>query len=151
MLKRYLVRLACLSALVAFATGTATAQQPVLAHLDTPEPGISLAVVDAAPAEARRIAAEAAAASFDGVLTPAHPNPFNPRTSVTLTLDAPERVVVAVYNMLGRPVDVLYDGEMPASTPTTFTFDAGALPSGLYLFHVQGETFVATRQALLLK
>ena len=72
-------------------------------------------------------------------LLPAHPNPFNPQTTLTLTLGRPQRAAVAVYDVLGREVRRLHTGPLAAGEHR-FTFDGAGLPSGLYLVHAHGET-----------
>lgn len=84
-------------------------------------------------------------------LSAAHPNPFNPRTSFSLTLRERQEVTVEVFNLLGVRVKHLYTGTMEAGETRSFTFTADDLPSGIYLYRVQGETFTATRQMTLLK
>jgi hypothetical protein len=85
------------------------------------------------------------------VLSPAYPNPFNPQTQVSLTVDRAQRVQVEVFNMLGQRVRLVYSGSMGSRETRTFTFDAGDLPTGIYLFRVNGETFNATRQVTLVR
>ena len=58
---------------------------------------------------------------------------------------------MAVYDALGRRVQVLYRGPMAAEQARSLVFEAGDLPSGLYLIRAVGEVFVATRSALLVK
>lgn len=84
-------------------------------------------------------------------LSAAYPNPFNPQTSFSLTVDVRQEVTVEVFNLLGVRVRQLYHGEMQSGEPREFTFVADDLPSGIYLYRVQGETFLATRQMTLLK
>lgn len=94
-------------------------------------------------------------AAVDGpdgfTLSAAYPNPFNPRTSFSLTVEERQEVMVKVYNLLGVEVEQLFDGVMDEGETRTFTFTAGDLPSGIYLYRVQGETFTSTRQMTLLK
>ena len=85
------------------------------------------------------------------VLSAAYPNPFNPQTSFSLGVEERQDVKVEVFNLLGRSVKVLFEGTMEANETRTFTFDAGDLPSGIYLYRVRGENFTATRQMTLLK
>lgn len=84
-------------------------------------------------------------------LTAPYPNPFNPTTTLSLTVEQGQDVRVEVYNLLGQPVQRLYEGALEADETRTFTFEAGDLPSGIYLFRIEGETFVAARQVTLLK
>lgn len=84
-------------------------------------------------------------------LSAAYPNPFNPQTTFSLTVREQQDVTVQIFNLLGLPVKRLFSGMLEAGESRTFTFDAGDLPSGIYLYRVQGEKFTATRQVTLLK
>ncbi|MEP0548973.1 MAG: T9SS type A sorting domain-containing protein [Rhodothermales bacterium] len=86
-------------------------------------------------------------------LEAAYPNPFSAERAATLTLrvDAPQRVAVTLYDVLGRTVRVLHDGPLAADTPHTFTVEAGDLPSGLYVYRVAGEGFAETQTLTLVR
>jgi hypothetical protein len=47
-------------------------------------------------------------------LTDISPNPFNPMTTVSFSLDKRQNATVTVYDIAGRKVDVLADGEFQA-------------------------------------
>jgi len=84
-----------------------------------------------------------------------YPNPFNPSTTIPLSLDAEASVRLAVHDAAGRELRVLHDGALPAGS-REFHWDgrdaAGqTLPSGVYLFRVTGAGETAGRRALLLK
>ena len=83
-------------------------------------------------------------------LLPAHPNPFNPRTVLTLTVGTPQRATVGVYDVLGREVKRLHEGPISAGEHR-FTFDAAGLPSGTYLVRAQGETRLDVQTVTLVK
>lgn len=85
------------------------------------------------------------------VLTTAYPNPFNNSSRFSLTVADRQQVRVQVFNMLGQTVRDLYSGTMDAGETRTFTFDAGDLPSGIYIYRVRGERFTAARQVTLLR
>jgi hypothetical protein len=82
-------------------------------------------------------------------LSEVHPNPFYPESVVHLRLDRPEHVRVEMFDRLGRSVARLHEGVIGAGAPHYFRLDAAALPAGLYLVRVTGESFSATRKALL--
>jgi hypothetical protein len=84
-------------------------------------------------------------------LTAAFPNPFNPRTSFELIVRRSQRVTVSVFDVLGRRVATLFDGTMAANEARSFSFDGAGLPSGLYLYRAEGESFSATRRMTLSK
>jgi hypothetical protein len=79
------------------------------------------------------------------------PNPFNPSTSIDVTLALPAYVTLEVLDVFGRSVTVLHDGEMQGGS-RSFRFDAAYLPSGTYLavLRVAG-TPVAYHRMLLLR
>ena len=83
-------------------------------------------------------------------LSSAYPNPFNPRTTLTLTLAQAQPVRVAVYDVLGREVEVLAHGDLGVGVHQ-LTFEASGLPSGTYLVRAVGATTVQTRFVTLAK
>jgi hypothetical protein len=85
------------------------------------------------------------------LLSEAYPNPFNPSTSFSLAIARTQNVAVEVYNMLGQKVATLHNGRLEASENHRFTFEAGTLPSGMYLVKATGEHFAASTKVTLLK
>ncbi|MFT7552696.1 MAG: hypothetical protein ACI9BV_003022, partial [Rhodothermales bacterium] len=79
-----------------------------------------------------------------------YPNPFNPRTQISYQLPEGSKVQIVVYDMLGRVVETLVDRAQPAGT-FTVSFDAGDLPSGLYLYRMTAGSFVHSRKMILMK
>ena len=80
----------------------------------------------------------------------AAPNPFAGHTTLTLTLDAPQPVRIAVFDALGRRVAVLHDGEMAAGTHR-LRLDAAGLPGGAYLVRASGAAGAVSRQVTVLR
>ncbi len=78
------------------------------------------------------------------------PNPFNPNTSIRFTLDAGRQARLSVYDLVGREVAVLVDGLMPAGEHSV-TFNASALPSGIYFYILQSGTQQMSRKMILMK
>ena len=58
---------------------------------------------------------------------------------------------MAVYDVVGRQVATLFEGMLEAQTTRAFTFEAGSLPSGLYLIRVVGERFITSQTITLVK
>jgi hypothetical protein len=79
-----------------------------------------------------------------------YPNPFNPTTNIAFDLAERAFVTLGVYNLLGQRVAVLVQKQMPAGS-FIVPFDASALPSGIYLYRMQANSFSSTRKMLLLK
>ena len=80
-----------------------------------------------------------------------YPNPFNPTTTIEFTLPATSLVTVKVYNMLGQEVATLVDGETLDEGDQAVNFDAAGLPSGIYLYRIDAEEFVASRRMVMLR
>jgi hypothetical protein len=64
-----------------------------------------------------------------------YPNPFNQATVIPFSLARQERVIITVYDLLGREVDVLCDQTFKAGEHT-LRFDAVDYPSGLYFYQL---------------
>ncbi len=79
-----------------------------------------------------------------------YPNPFNPETVIRGQWTGDSRVKLAVYDMLGREVEVLADGRYPAGQ-YTFTFNARGRASGVYHYRLIAGGSSATRTMLLLR
>jgi hypothetical protein len=62
----------------------------------------------------------------------AYPNPFNPTTTLAVELAETGNVELSIFNLNGQKVQTLVDGMLSAGTHN-LTFNASALPSGLYL------------------
>ncbi len=78
------------------------------------------------------------------------PNPFNPVTQISYGLLESMRVRLAVYDVLGREVAVLVDGLQAAGTHEV-TFEAGDLPSGLYMYRIETAQGSISKMMSLLK
>lgn len=79
-----------------------------------------------------------------------YPNPFNPSTQIRFTLRTSNFARLTVYDVLGREVAVLVDGNLPAGSHTV-TFDASNLTSGVYLYKLEADGQVQTKRMTLLK
>ncbi len=90
-----------------------------------------------------------------------YPNPFNPTTSVSFVIGHPSFVTLSVYDVLGRVVVSLVNGEQTAGYKSV-TWNAANVPSGVYFYRLtarpiptsrDGEagTFVGVKKMLMLK
>jgi|GEM_PF-2111718 len=84
-----------------------------------------------------------------------YPNPFNPVTTINFDLSDAAAVQITVYDMLGRKVASVAEGQFNSGSHTV-SFDASNLSSGVYLYRLQavtaqGETFMQTRKMTLIK
>jgi hypothetical protein len=79
-----------------------------------------------------------------------YPNPFNPKTVVSCQWPVASRVKLVLYDMLGREVATLLDGQKEPGTYEV-TFDGTGLASGVYLCRLQAGDFVTVRKLVLMK
>ena len=79
-----------------------------------------------------------------------YPNPFNPTTTIAYTLGAASEVSLSVYDVLGRVVATLVDARQPAGRHEA-AFDAGRLPSGVYIYRLQAGSFSTAKRLIVLR
>jgi tRNA threonylcarbamoyladenosine modification (KEOPS) complex Pcc1 subunit len=79
-----------------------------------------------------------------------YPNPFNPTTTIQYGIPSSGFVTLKIYNTLGQEIMTLVNGEQHQGYYTA-SFNASALPSGLYFYRLQAGTFNSTRKMLLIK
>jgi hypothetical protein len=89
------------------------------------------------------------------LLTAPMPNPFNPRTQVELVLPADGRAEVVVFDLAGRRVRTLMNGDIKAGRHP-FVWDGldqrgNAVASGIYLIRAEARGETATRRAVLVR
>ena len=88
-------------------------------------------------------------------LMPNYPNPFNPMTTVPFELAKPGRVRLAVFDLAGRQIKVLADGEYGMGyheeTWTGMDDRGRRAPSGAYYLRLESGGEVRMRQMMLLK
>ena len=79
-----------------------------------------------------------------------YPNPFNPVTTVRYRLPVRGWVVLQIYDLVGRKVVTLVDGELAVGEHSV-TWNAEGVASGVYLCRLVAGTFCQTKKVLLLK
>jgi photosystem II stability/assembly factor-like uncharacterized protein len=80
-----------------------------------------------------------------------YPNPFNPSTTMNFTLAQDGYTTLKMYDVLGKEVATLIDGEMKAGVQNTVTFDASKLSSGVYFLRLASSGNAQLKKMLLLK
>jgi hypothetical protein len=78
------------------------------------------------------------------------PNPFNPTTDIIFRVKQDGRVRITVFDILGREVMRLVDGQMKAGTHR-ITVDGHRLPSGMYLYRMEAADFNQVKKMALVK
>jgi hypothetical protein len=79
-----------------------------------------------------------------------YPNPFNPATIIKYQLPQAGHALIKLYDVLGREVKTLLDGEKEAGY-YSITVDASQLASGVYFYQLRSGSFVQTKKLLLLR
>jgi hypothetical protein len=84
-----------------------------------------------------------------------YPNPFNPRTEFTVSIPERSHVVVNIYDILGRQVALLAEGDYTAGRyrmEWAGKTDVNAVaPSGVYLLIVQAGNDIITHKMIMMK
>lgn len=83
-------------------------------------------------------------------LSQPYPNPFNPEVNFTLSVPTRSQVKVEVFDILGRQIETLYDGDVSAGE-LKLKWNAKNNPSGVYLIRASSREFVKSVKAVLLK
>lgn len=86
----------------------------------------------------------------DFQLSPNFPNPFNAATQISFSIPVSEAVQIAVYDVLGRELQVLLDSPLTAGD-YVINWVADDYASGIYIIHMQTAGFIMTQKAILLK
>lgn len=79
-----------------------------------------------------------------------YPNPFNPRTEISYTLQNNSRIKLAIYDLTGRELAVLVNGDENAGQHST-VFTGEDLTSGIYFCTLQTPSGVLTKKMTLVK
>jgi hypothetical protein len=83
-------------------------------------------------------------------ISEAYPNPFNPTTTMTLTMPVSGEMQVDIYNLLGQSVAILTSGYKDAGI-YKLTWDASDAASGMYFMKAQADGFTKTQKLMLVK
>ncbi len=79
-----------------------------------------------------------------------YPNPFNPSTVITYDVPVTSRVILKVYDVLGREVATLVDGEIEAGHQSV-EWNASGVATGMYFYRITAYTFTDTKKLMLVK
>mgnify|MGYP000051744754 CR=1 FL=1 len=83
-------------------------------------------------------------------LSPNYPNPFNPTTMINYQLAEKGKVILKVYNVLGKEVATLVNEEQSAGVYSV-KFNASLLSSGVYFYKITSGSFIDMKKMVLLK
>jgi hypothetical protein len=79
-----------------------------------------------------------------------YPNPFNPTTNIEFSLPKNSNVKLVVFDILGRVVAELVNGELNAGYHKV-EFNAANLASGIYFYSIKAGDFASVKKLMLLK
>ncbi len=79
-----------------------------------------------------------------------YPNPFNPTTTIPFTISSRSFVSLVVFDLLGKKVDVLINGVLPAGS-FSCKWDATEKTSGIYFCRLQTGSYVETKKLIVLR
>lgn len=80
-----------------------------------------------------------------------YPNPFNPSSIIQFGVPTTSKVRLEVFDMLGRKVATLINGESRTAGRYNVQFDGSGLASGLYIYRLQVGNNVLTKKMTLIK
>jgi hypothetical protein len=78
------------------------------------------------------------------------PNPFNSETRIKFSIVNSIEVRLAIYDLLGREVQILIDDYCPAGEYAV-NFKGAGIPSGIYFYSLKAGDSIETKRMVLLK
>jgi hypothetical protein len=84
------------------------------------------------------------------ILEDVYPNPFNPVTNITYSLPISSEILIRVFDVQGREVDVLYDNIQEAGSHM-LVWDASNFATGIYFIRMTSGGFTGMKKLMLIK
>ena len=81
---------------------------------------------------------------------PNYPNPFNPSTTISFSLNKPAKVSLRVFDVTGRQVKSLVN-EFKLSGNHSINWNASSMASGVYIVQLQTDMGLLTQKILMIK
>ena len=79
-----------------------------------------------------------------------YPNPFNPTTTINITVEIRHATSLNIYDINGRLIDLVFQGELEIGTHE-FQWEGTNYFSGVYFIKMKSGDYVQTRKMILLK
>lgn len=79
-----------------------------------------------------------------------YPNPFNPSTIIRFAIPTESPVTIKVYSITGEMVATILN-EVKTAGEYEVSFDAAALPTGVYIYKIDAGKFSSTKKMMLVK
>jgi hypothetical protein len=84
-----------------------------------------------------------------------YPNPFNPETTISFSINTPGRVEIDIYNIKGEKVRTLVREEYPAGNHNVVWNGTDnqnrSVASGVYMYRMSTENYSTTKKMILMK
>lgn len=79
-----------------------------------------------------------------------YPNPFNSITNIHYSIGSKQRVLLKVYDLVGKEIATLVNEEKSAGAYTV-AFDASKLSSGIYFYKLRAGDFIEAKKMILMR
>lgn len=79
-----------------------------------------------------------------------YPNPFNPSTTIKFAIPSDNKVILKIYDILGREITTLINKQFKAGYHSV-VWNAANLASGVYIYRLEAGNFINIKKMLLLK
>ncbi len=79
-----------------------------------------------------------------------YPNPFNPETQIKFDVPKASNIKIAVYDLLGREVDVLVNSKMEPGVYNA-SWNATQYSSGVYFYRLVADGFLSVKKMVFVK
>jgi hypothetical protein len=79
-----------------------------------------------------------------------YPNPFNPETTIKYALPRDVKVLIKIYDILGREVQTLVN-EFKKAGYYEIKFNGSNFASGVYFYRIESGDFVVSKKMVLIK
>lgn len=79
-----------------------------------------------------------------------YPNPFNPSTTISFTLPADSQVSLKIFNLIGQEIETMVSNDLSAGS-YSYKWNADNLPSGIYLYRLETDSYSAVNKMTLIK
>ena len=85
------------------------------------------------------------------ILNQNYPNPCNPITKIEFQIPFESKVSLKVFDITGREVTILINGERRIPNYYTIEFDASHLSSGVYFYRLVADEYISVKKMFLIK
>jgi hypothetical protein len=78
------------------------------------------------------------------------PNPFSSEASFSISMKEPSNIKLLLMNMLGEEVEMIYQGKLDAGK-RNFSLNEKSLTKGIYILHVESNTFMDAKRIVCIQ